>query len=50
MSISVHFNDIFPIVCLACGVVALVRPKWATPAIAVALASYGFLEIVNIRF
>ena len=49
MSITFNFNDIFPIVCFVCGVVALVRPKWTSMALAVALASYGFFEVVNIR-
>lgn len=50
MSVTFHFNQLFPIICLACGVVTLVRPKLFHTMVGVLLVSYGLLELVHIRF
>lgn len=50
MSVTFHVNDLFPIICLICGVVTLIKPKYFHTVVGVLLLSYGFLEVVNIKF
>ena len=50
MSVTFNFNEIFPIICLVCGVISLVKPKYFHTVLAVLIMSYGLLEVIHIRF
>ena len=50
MSVTFNFNEIFPIICLICGVITIAKPKYFHTVLGILIISYGLLEVVNIRF
>lgn len=50
MSVTFHFNEIFPIICLVCGVITLVKPKYFHTVLGILLVAYGLLEVVHFKF